>query len=135
MTELSQTALLRELEPVVAKNLDRHLAVAKEWFPHEYVPWSEGRDFDGLLAARRGTPSDSHDARRRPHGADRQPADRGQPARRTTTRSPPLFGRDGAWGTWVHRWTAEEGRHGIAIRDYLTGRPGPSTRSRWSGPG
>jgi acyl-[acyl-carrier-protein] desaturase len=30
-----------------------------------------------------------------------------------------LFGRDGAWGTWVHRWTAEEGRHGIAIRDYL----------------
>jgi acyl-[acyl-carrier-protein] desaturase len=30
-----------------------------------------------------------------------------------------LFGRDGAWGTWVHRWTAEEGRHGAAIRDYL----------------
>jgi acyl-[acyl-carrier-protein] desaturase len=30
-----------------------------------------------------------------------------------------LFGRDGAWGTWVHRWTAEEGRHAIAIRDYL----------------
>jgi acyl-[acyl-carrier-protein] desaturase len=30
-----------------------------------------------------------------------------------------LFGRDGAWGTWVHRWTAEEGRHGIVIRDYL----------------
>ncbi|GAA3148966.1 acyl-ACP desaturase [Nonomuraea salmonea] len=30
------------------------------------------------------------------------------------------FGRDGAWGTWVHRWTAEEDRHGTAIRDYLT---------------
>ena len=30
-----------------------------------------------------------------------------------------MFGRDGAWGTWVHRWTAEEGRHGIVIRDYL----------------
>ncbi len=30
-----------------------------------------------------------------------------------------LFGRDGAWGTWVHRWTAEEGRHGIVMRDYL----------------
>src|SRR5262249_2079401 len=29
------------------------------------------------------------------------------------------FGRDGAWGTWVHRWTAEEGRHAMAIRDYL----------------
>ncbi|HUR06394.1 MAG TPA: acyl-ACP desaturase, partial [Nonomuraea sp.] len=30
------------------------------------------------------------------------------------------FGRDGAWGTWVQRWTAEEDRHGTAIRDYLT---------------
>jgi acyl-[acyl-carrier-protein] desaturase len=30
-----------------------------------------------------------------------------------------MFGRDGAWGTWVHRWTAEEGRHAIAMRDYL----------------
>src|SRR6476620_853777 len=29
------------------------------------------------------------------------------------------FGRDGAWGTWVGRWTAEEGRHGVAMRDYL----------------
>ncbi len=29
------------------------------------------------------------------------------------------FGRDGAWGTWVHRWTAEEGRHAFCIRDYL----------------
>jgi Fatty acid desaturase len=28
------------------------------------------------------------------------------------------FGTDGAWGTWIGRWTAEEGRHGIAIRDY-----------------
>lgn len=30
-----------------------------------------------------------------------------------------IFGRDGAWGEWVGRWTAEEGRHGTAIRDYL----------------
>ena len=29
------------------------------------------------------------------------------------------FGRDGAWGQWVGQWTAEEGRHGIALRDYL----------------
>ncbi len=29
------------------------------------------------------------------------------------------FGREGAWGTWVGRWTAEENRHGIALRDYL----------------
>jgi len=30
-----------------------------------------------------------------------------------------IFGRDNAWGEWVHRWTAEEGRHGIAMRDYM----------------
>ena len=48
-TRLDQTALLIELEPVVAANLDRHLSLAKEWFPHEYVPWSQGRTFDGLL--------------------------------------------------------------------------------------
>ena len=29
------------------------------------------------------------------------------------------FSQDGAWGTWVGRWTAEEGRHSIALRDYL----------------
>jgi acyl-[acyl-carrier-protein] desaturase len=29
------------------------------------------------------------------------------------------FSLDGAWGTWVGRWTAEEGRHSIALRDYL----------------
>ena len=30
------------------------------------------------------------------------------------------FGRDGVWGEWVRRWTAEEGRHAIVLRDYLT---------------
>jgi acyl-[acyl-carrier-protein] desaturase len=32
-----------------------------------------------------------------------------------------MFGRgDGAWLNWVGRWTAEEGRHAIVLRDYLT---------------
>lgn len=29
------------------------------------------------------------------------------------------MGRDGAWGNWIERWTAEEARHAIVIRDYL----------------
>ncbi|MGW0435115.1 acyl-ACP desaturase [Micromonospora sp. NPDC003197] len=116
---LSQTALLTELEPVVASNLDRHLGLAKEWFPHEYVPWSEGRTFDGLLDGEAWTPEDSKlsDVARTALVVnllteDNLPSYHHQIAT--------LFGRDGAWGTWVHRWTAEEGRHGIAIRDYLT---------------
>jgi len=31
-----------------------------------------------------------------------------------------MFGGDTAWGVWARRWTAEEGRHSIVIRDYLT---------------
>jgi acyl-[acyl-carrier-protein] desaturase len=33
-----QLELLTELEPVVGRELDRHLRAAREWFPHEYVP-------------------------------------------------------------------------------------------------
>ena len=29
------------------------------------------------------------------------------------------IGTDGPWGEWARRWTAEEGRHAIVIRDYL----------------
>lgn len=119
MTALSQTALLVELEPVVERNLDRHLSLAKEWFPHEYVPWSEGCTFDGPLGGQPWSDADSTV----PEVArtalivnllteDNLPSYHHEIAT--------LFGRDGAWGTWVHRWTAEEGRHGTAIRDYLT---------------
>jgi acyl-[acyl-carrier protein] desaturase len=114
----SDLALLTELEPVVETNLNRHLKTAKEWFPHEYVPWSEGRDFDGILGGEAWDPSQSKlsDVARTSLivnllTEDNLPSYHHEIAVR--------FGRDGAWGTWVHRWTAEEGRHGIAIRDYL----------------
>ena len=45
--------LLAELEPVAEQLLDRHLSMAKEWLPHEYIPWSLGRDFDTDLRERR----------------------------------------------------------------------------------
>jgi acyl-[acyl-carrier-protein] desaturase len=38
--------LLGELKPVAERLLNRHLAMAKEWLPHQYVPWRLGRDFD-----------------------------------------------------------------------------------------
>ena len=85
--------------------------------PHEYVPWSLGRDFDEL-------------------GGDPWSVDQSQlsPIARTALEVNLLtednlpsyhreieraFGRDSAWGTWVNRWTAEEGRHAFCIRDYL----------------
>ncbi len=119
MSSLSQTQLLVELEPIVERELNRHLTQAREWFPHEYVPWGEGSDYDGLLGGQAWSPDQS----KLPDVArtalivnllteDNLPSYHHEIA---TT-----FGRDGAWGTWVHRWTAEEGRHAIAIRDYLT---------------
>ncbi|MGL5858477.1 MAG: acyl-ACP desaturase [Angustibacter sp.] len=116
--ELTQLQLLRELEPVVERELERHLSAAKEWFPHEYVPWSEGTDFDGPLG---GVAWDPEQSRVSPVARtalvvnllteDNLPSYH----REIST----TFSRDGAWGTWVDRWTAEEGRHGIALRDYL----------------
>jgi acyl-[acyl-carrier-protein] desaturase len=112
-----QTRLLIDLEPVVEENLERHLKATKDWMPHDYVPWSEGRNFAFL------------------GGEDWQPEDsRLDPVAKTamivnllTEDNLPSyhreiserFSRDGAWGTWVGRWTAEEARHGTAMRDYL----------------
>ncbi|GAA2209282.1 acyl-ACP desaturase [Nonomuraea monospora] len=116
---MTQTELLHALEPVVEVELNRHEKVAKEWFPHEYIPWSEGRNFDGIYGGEAWEEGHS----RIPEAArvslivnllteDNLPSYHHEIA---TT-----FGRDGAWGTWVHRWTAEEDRHGTALRDYLT---------------
>src|SRR5690349_10718600 len=114
----TQLELLHELEPVVEENLERHLKVAKEWMPHQYIPWSEGRDFDGPLGGEAWEPGQSRISEVGRTALvvnllteDNLPSYHHEIAK--------VFGRDGAWGTWVHRWTAEEGRHGIAIRDYL----------------
>jgi acyl-[acyl-carrier-protein] desaturase len=108
--------LLRDLEPTVASLLDRHLTATKEWFPHEVVPWGEGRDFD---PAQPWDP-DEHpvpEAVRSALYVNLLTEDNLPYYFSTINR---MFGADGAWGTWARRWTAEEGRHSIAIRDYLT---------------
>jgi acyl-[acyl-carrier-protein] desaturase len=113
---LDSRPLLAELEPKAAELLERHLATSKEWFPHELVPWGRGRDFE--------------------EGYEWSPDDVDLPEEirsalfvnlltednlpyyfRTIER---MFGADSAWGVWARRWTAEEGRHSIVIRDYLT---------------
>lgn len=117
MTASLQDRLLTELEPVVAENVDRHLRLAKEWHPHDYVPWSRGRDF-AFLGGEDWRPEDSElDPVARTALVVNLLTEDNLPSyhREIATR----FGRDGAWGTWVGRWTAEEGRHAIAIRDYL----------------
>lgn len=106
--------LLLELEPVVAENLDRHLSVATEWLPHEYVPWSEGRDFDTLP----WRPEHSRLSKQAQVALELNLlTEDNLPGYHHTIAD--RFGLDGAWGTWINRWTAEEGRHSQCLRDYL----------------
>jgi acyl-[acyl-carrier-protein] desaturase len=116
MPDHDDRELLLELEPEAARLYDRHARVAQEWFPHDYIPYRLGRDFDkepwtpdqprltGVaqtafeinLLTEDNLPS----YHRLIHG---------------------MFGQgDGAWINWIGRWTAEEGRHAIVLRDYLT---------------
>jgi len=118
MAHFTQLQLLTELEPVAGKELDRHLSAAKEWMPHEYVPWTEGSNFDGPLGGAAWSPEQSKvsTTARTALVVNLLTEDNLPSYHREIYQS---FSADGAWGTWVGRWTAEEGRHATAIRDYL----------------
>jgi acyl-[acyl-carrier-protein] desaturase len=113
---LSPDALLAELEPTAARLLDRHLSTSKEWFPHDLVPWGRGQDFE---EGYEWSPDDVDlsDEVRSALFVNLLTEDNLPYYFRTIER---MFGADTAWGTWARRWTAEEGRHSIVIRDYLT---------------
>src|SRR4029453_9205358 len=108
--------LLRDLEPEVEQLLERHLATSKEWFPHEYVPHGRGRV--SLVGERWGGGDPGLAGAPIPHAVrsallvNLLTEDNLPYYFRTIEQ---VFGRDGAWGTWVRRWTAEEGRHSMAI--------------------
>lgn len=104
---------MAELAEPTAKLLERHLANAKAWYPFEEVPWSHARDFaeewdegayplsDGVRSAllvnlltEDNLPYYTH---------------------QLLSRAP----RDHPLREWSGRWTAEEWRHGSAIRDWV----------------
>ena len=108
--------LLVDLEPEAGRLLDRHLKIADEWFPHEYIPYGLGRDYD----KEPWTPDQP-----RLSGVARTAfevnllTEDNLPSYHRLIHG--MFGRgDGAWINWVGRWTAEEGRHSIVLLDYLT---------------
>jgi acyl-[acyl-carrier-protein] desaturase len=110
-----QTQLLAELEPEAERLLNRHLGMTQEWFPHDYIPYSEGRDFD----KEPWTPDQPRldGAARTAFFVNLLTEDNLPSYHREVYR---MFGQtDSPWRNWVHRWTAEEGRHSIVLRDYL----------------
>ena len=118
---VDREALLRELEPTAARLFDRHRAATREWFPHELIPYSRGRDY---------VPGEVWD----PSQTDCGGAVLSEAARSAlflnvlTEDNLPyyfddisrMFGVDSTWGQWARWWTAEEGRHSIVLRDYIT---------------
>jgi acyl-[acyl-carrier-protein] desaturase len=112
--------MLAELEPTVERLLDRHLASSKEWFPHEHVPYGRGRD---PVPGEAWSEADADLG-----GATIDEGVRSALLVNLLTEDnlpyyfrsiEKMFGAEGAWGTWVRRWTAEEGRHSMAIYGYL----------------
>lgn len=110
MDDLLSEHLTERLETA----LDRHLSVAQDWLPHEYVPWDQGQDFAELpweeTQSRLTAPV-------RSAVALNLLTEDNLPGYHATLAN--LYGDRDPWRTWLDRWTAEEGRHGIVIRDYL----------------
>jgi acyl-[acyl-carrier-protein] desaturase len=115
--ELTDLQLLHELEPVVEQNINRHMKMRKDWNPHDYIPWSDGKNFYAL-GGQEWDPEQSKLS---------EVAQTAMIQNLLTEDNLPSYHReiamnfsmDGPWGFWVNRWTAEENRHGIALRDYL----------------
>ncbi|MEY2399750.1 MAG: acyl-[acyl-carrier-protein] desaturase [Actinomycetota bacterium] len=110
------SGLLEALTPDAERLMERHLSASKEWFPHEFVPWSQGRDFV------EGETWEADDEKIPPAVraalvVNLLTEDNLPYYFRTIER---MFGDNSVWGAWANRWTAEEGRHSIVIRDYLT---------------
>jgi acyl-[acyl-carrier-protein] desaturase len=116
-TELTDLQLLHELEPVVEQNINRHMRMRKDWNPHDYIPWSDGKNYYAL-GGQDWDPEQSQLS---------EVAQVSMLQNLLTEDNLPSYHReiamnfsmDGPWGFWVNRWTAEENRHGIALRDYL----------------
>lgn len=115
-SELTDLQLLHELEPVVEQNINRHMRMRKDWNPHDYIPWSDGKNFYALGG------QDWHPEQSKLS----EVAQVSMLQNLLTEDNLPSYHReiamnfsmDGPWGFWVNRWTAEENRHGIALRDY-----------------
>lgn len=117
MAEPTERNILRELEPTVEAEYNRHLRIADEWHPHDFVPWGEGQNFE-YLGGEDWSPTQSK------LGEVAQTAmlvnlltEDNLPSYHREIAS--VFGRDSAWGAWVHQWTAEEHKHGTAMYSYL----------------
>jgi len=55
---MTQTELLRELRPGGGRRAQPARGGCQAVVPHDYVPWSQGRKFDGLMGGDQWSESD-----------------------------------------------------------------------------
>lgn len=115
--ELTDSELLQEIDGVAADELDRHIEAANEWFPHEFIPWDEGTNFAQLG----GREWDASQSRLPPLARDAMVLNLLSEDNLPSYHYEVSVRAEGvpAMQEWIHRWTAEENRHAIAMRDYL----------------
>lgn len=126
--EPDQLDILRELDVVVAGELDRHNRMRQPWVPADFLPIDE----------RTGTILNRLEPGSEPLlSTDAQAAmlvnllteDNLPGYHRIIANN---FGRDGALGAWTEQWTTEEDSHAYAMRSYLdlTRQIDPATLER-----
>ncbi len=108
--------ILDELAPTVVSLYERHLSMAKEWFPHQMVQWSRGQDYDPEWTWSAGDFQTTKAVRSALFlnllTEDNLPF--------YTLALHRTFSADGGiWGEWSRRWTSEEDRHSTVIRDWI----------------
>ncbi len=113
-----QLAVLMSIEPVVKQQTDNHLARRKLWFPNELMSADEQMppEADAELARVRDAARGLPDAVRVSVALNL-----------LTEEGLPHFhrliaihlGYESEWSRWNNVWTAEEDRHGCALRDYV----------------
>ncbi|MEM7288185.1 MAG: acyl-ACP desaturase [Actinomycetota bacterium] len=107
-------ALVEAVESDVRGLMDAHLERREHWYAHEIVPWELGRNF--------------RDEPWSPEQATLSPEVRTALVLNLLTEDnlpyyhaqfQVFFGPDSPLSEWSRLWTAEEGQHAIAIRNYL----------------
>jgi acyl-[acyl-carrier-protein] desaturase len=115
MTATTSADLVDVLTPQVERLYERHLATTKSWLPHELIPWeraNESAPRGAWDAASSTLPSGVRSAL-----VVNLLTEDNLPYYYETIHR--MFAND-VWREWARRWVAEEMRHAIVIRDYIT---------------
>lgn len=99
--------VLDVLTPVAETLFEHHIDKARPWYPHRIVPRGKLGTADVAQPAASALYINLLTEDNLPH---------------YFLEISDLFGSDGIWGRWARRWTSEEGRHSIVIRNYVEER-------------